>query len=433
MGARLLQPTLTAGEISPSLWGRVDLARYASGLKQCRNFIVRPYGGVENRPGLYFCADTELDASVDAGIHRVIPFVYSTEVAYQLVLGDEHVRVLSEGSPVLPATTAYSAVTTYGLDVYVTDAGITYRSLQAGNLANTPATSPAWWVADAGLQFSAPWAAADIFDLKFTQSADVMWFTHPDYPPTELRRLAVNEFEVREFVTKEGPFLELNNDEAFQVAAGGVQGTVTITSTKDMFTANAIGSLLYIESKNLGQVKPWVVGDRSVAVGDQRRNDGKTYKATDIPAAGTWHETGPRAPIHDTGRTWDGAGDTKTNGVDTWSVGIEWEYVDSGYGVVKIIGVTNARTATAEVQKRLPQQVVGGAGAVGLSWTLSGDGVTTVFSIVGALYGVYTVTIDGADVQQDPNYVPPDPGTDGGSTNAPTRDDGGYNTSTRLP
>lgn len=432
MGAHLLQPSLTAGEISPSLWGRVDLARYAAGLKQCRNFIVRPYGGVENRPGFEFCVDAEPTTAGDAGVHRVIPFVYSTETSYQLVLGHQHIRVLSGGEPVVPVTTAWSNLTTYALDQYVTDGGVTYRSLQAGNLNHSPAGSPTWWVADSGLQFTTPWDGADIFDLKFTQSADVMWFTHNDYPPTQLRRLLVNSFEVSEFETKEGPFLELNSDEAKQVAASGVLGTVTITANADIFTSNAIGSLFYIETKNLGQVKPWVVGDRSVALGDQRRNDGKTYRAVTIPAAGTWHETGPRAPVHETGRVWDGAGDTKTNGVDTWSVGIEWEYVDSGYGVVKITQVASPTSATATVMKRLPQQVVGGAGAAALSWTLSGDGVTRTFPIVGAVYGVYTVTINGVNVQQDPNYTPPDPGTDGGQNDGGLNDVG-YNTSTRIP
>ena len=50
MGSRLMQPTLTAGEVSPSLHARVDINRYAAGLKRCRNFIVRPYGGAETTP-----------------------------------------------------------------------------------------------------------------------------------------------------------------------------------------------------------------------------------------------------------------------------------------------------------------------------------------------------------------------------------------------
>jgi hypothetical protein len=413
MGTKLLQPTLTAGEVSPALHGRVDITRYGSGLRKCRNFIVRPYGGVENRTGFQF-VDGARGATVSTGIHRVIPFTYSTEVAYVLVLGDHLVRFLSNGAAVTPATTAWSNVTTYALDQYVTSGGVTYRSLQAGNLNHNPAASPTWWVADAGLQMTTPWAAADIFSLRFSQSADEVYVAHPSYPTRELRRLTANSFEIRLFANKEGPFLDLNPDESSKVAATGTQGTVTVAANRDIFTANSIGSLFYIENKNLGQVKPWVVGDRDVALNALRRSDGKTYRAVTIPAVGTWHETGPRQPVHEAGRAWDGAGSSKTNGVDTWSVGIEWEYVDGGYGVVQILSLNSASSVQALVTKRLPEQVVGGPGGATNTWPLVGDGVTRTFSLPGLGYGVVAVTINGTSVQPDPNYVPPQPGTGGG-------------------
>lgn len=407
MGVRLLQPTMTAGEVSPSLYGRVDIARYGAGLRRCRNFIVRPYGGVENRTGLRFVADC-----VGALDHRVVPFVYSTEIAYVLVLGDRFIRFSSGGAEVAPSATAYGAATTYALDQYVTSGGITYRSLQAANTGNTPATSPTWWVADTGLQITTPWTAAQIRAVRYTQSADVLYFTHPDLPPRELRRLTANSFELRLYENKEGPFLDLNNDESLVVSASGQQGTVTLTASAALFTANAVGSLFYLETKDLGQVKPWVVGDRSVTVGALRRSDGKTYKAVTVPSGGgsTWTETGPRQPVHEAGRSWDGTGDTKTNGSQTWTVGVEWEYVDSGYGVVQITAVASATSATGTVTKRLPQQVVGGVAAPTNTWNLTGDGTTKTFSIAvpDAGFGVYSVTIAGGSVQSDPNYVPPE-------------------------
>lgn len=408
MGVHLLQPTMTAGEVSPSLYGRVDIARYSSGLRRCRNFIVRPYGGVENRTGLRFVGDVK--GTLD---HRVIPFVYSTEVAYVLVLGDGFVRVYSGGAEVAPPTTAYAGGTTYAKDVYVTSAGITYRSLQAGNTGNTPASSPAWWVADSGLQLSTPWAASQIRDVRYTQSADVLYLTHPDFHPRELRRLTSNSFELRLFANKEGPFLDVNADESVIVSASAAQGTVSLTASHTIFTANAVGSQFYLETKDLGQVKPWVVGERGIAVGTLRRSDGKTYRAVTVPSGGgsTWTETGPRQPVHESGRSWDGPGDTKTNGSQTWTVGIEWEYVDSGYGVVEITAIASGTSATGTVTKRLPAQVVGGVAAPTNTWNLTGDGVTKTFSIAvpDAGFGTFSVTIAGTGVQSDPNYTPPAP------------------------
>lgn len=404
MGAKLLQPTMTGGELAPSLHGRVDIARYMASLKRCRNFIVRPYGGVENRGGMEYCY-----GRVGSDDFRLIPFAYSTDISYVLWFGDEFVRFTSGGAEVTPVAGAYSSMTTYAAGDYVTSGGVIYRSLVNGNNANPPISSPADWVADPGLQISSVWTAEQVGALTYTQSADVLYLAHPDVPTYELRRLTANSFELRLFDAKEGPFRDLNANETIQVAASGVQGTIALTSTKDIFTANAVGALFYLEPKNLGQLLPWVVGDRGIVVGDLRRSDGKTYKAVTVPTVGTWHETGPRQPIHEAGRVWDGGGKSKTNGVDTWSVGIEWEFVDTGYGVCKITEVTDGQNAVAEVTKRLPAQVVGGVGSPANTWTLSGDGTTTQFALAGAGFGVYTVTIAGAAVAGDPNYNPPDP------------------------
>lgn len=49
MAYSIIQPSFSGGEIAPSLYGRVDMAKYATALRKCRNFIVRQYGGAENR------------------------------------------------------------------------------------------------------------------------------------------------------------------------------------------------------------------------------------------------------------------------------------------------------------------------------------------------------------------------------------------------
>lgn len=44
-----IQPSFAGGEIGPSLYGRIDMSKYQVALRKCDNFIVRQYGGVENR------------------------------------------------------------------------------------------------------------------------------------------------------------------------------------------------------------------------------------------------------------------------------------------------------------------------------------------------------------------------------------------------
>lgn len=409
---RLVQPSLTGGEVSPSLYGRVDTARYQVGLRRCRNFIVRPYGGVENRCGFKYTVTSGTAANdASAGVSRVIPFVYSTSTSYVLEMGNLYMRFVSNGAPILATAVAYNAATDYALNSYVTYLGITYRARSGSNLGNTPSTSPAWWYPDTGLQIATPWTESQVFQVRYTQSADVMYLTHPAHPPQELRRTSANTFTLTPYANKEGPFRDVNTNESAIVSASAVTGIVTLTSNTNIFTANAVGALFYLETKNLGQIKPWVVGDRGVVVNALRRSDGKTYKATTVPStpSGGWIETGNRQPIHEDGRAWDGTGDTKTNGSQTWAVGVEWEYQDSGFGIVKISSITSPTVAIGEVQKQLPVHVVGGVGAAGNTWNLVGTGATFTFTIAGATDGEYRVRIAGAYVPPDPNYDPGQP------------------------
>lgn len=54
-----IQPSFAGGEIGPSLYGRIDMSKYQVALRKCDNFIVRQYGGVENRPGTRFVGEAK--------------------------------------------------------------------------------------------------------------------------------------------------------------------------------------------------------------------------------------------------------------------------------------------------------------------------------------------------------------------------------------
>lgn len=371
MGTKIIQPSFAGGELSPDCYGRVDLARYGTSVRTGKNFIVRPYGGLSNRPGFQFLGEVK-DSATRV---RLIPFEYSTEVAYVIELGDGYMRFWANGALVLDDGDPVEVVT--------------------------------------------PWAEADLSAVRFTQSADAMWFTHPSYPPQRLLRTAATTFVLAAYDTREGPFGSINADEAVTVTVTAKTGNVTVTANADIFTADMVGSAIYIEAKTLGQVRPWTQGDRGVSVGDLCRSDGKTYKAVTVPSGADWTETGSFRPVHDFGRAWDGRGDDdeRTNGSQTWKVGIEWEYQDSGYGIVLITGFTDAKTVTGVVQRQLPDSVVGGLGSPGGTWTFSGNGSTKVFSITGATSNSvldYTVTINGIPIQPNPFYTPP-PGSGGGA------------------
>ena len=97
MGSSLIQASFTGGELSPSLYGRVDLARYGTSLKTCRNFIVQAYGGVRNRAGTKFLAEV----ASSSRRHRLIPFAFSTTQTYVLEFGHQTMRVYKDGGQVV--------------------------------------------------------------------------------------------------------------------------------------------------------------------------------------------------------------------------------------------------------------------------------------------------------------------------------------------
>ncbi|CAB1223472.1 hypothetical protein SFB10_3566 [Serratia liquefaciens] len=318
MTTSLIQPSFAGGEVSPSLYGRVDLEKYQTSLRRCRNFIVRQYGGVENRPGTRYVAPAKFPDRKC----RLIPFQFNTEQTYVLEVGDHYFRVFMDGAQVV-----YSSGASVGQPVDV----------------------------------ATPWAAGDIDLLKYTQSADVMTVCHPNYPPMEIQRYAHDDWRTAAVVTVSGPFANVNIDEAITVYASATSGTVTLTASASIFKSWHVGSLFYMEQKNVDTVGRWVTGE-AVSLDNICRYQENYYRCVDV---GERSHTGPVAPSHTTGDSWDG---WAVAGSDAY--GVKWRYLHSGRGICRITAVSgDGLTATADVVIRkdgeieLPGQVVGESSA----------------------------------------------------------------------
>jgi hypothetical protein len=99
MPARYPITNFSRGEFGPQLYGRVDVPHYGAGAKQLINFHVQRYGGVRFRDGFRFVApifEPDLNATV-----KLLPFQYSIEQAYVLVMQDEKMNVSALGGMVL--------------------------------------------------------------------------------------------------------------------------------------------------------------------------------------------------------------------------------------------------------------------------------------------------------------------------------------------
>ena len=95
--ASRLQTNFTAGEISPRLFARVDIEKYAAGAAAIENMIVLPHGGLARRPGTHF-----VDAVKDSSkFTRLIPFELSATLAYVLQFGEGYIRFHTNHSIVI--------------------------------------------------------------------------------------------------------------------------------------------------------------------------------------------------------------------------------------------------------------------------------------------------------------------------------------------
>jgi hypothetical protein len=185
--ARLPQRAFGGGEVSPEMYGRFDDAKYQSGLALCRNFIPKPQGPAENRAGFAFVHEVK-DSSKKT---RLIPFTYSTTQTMVIELGNGYVRFHTQGSVLLAGSpAAYSGATAYVVGDLVTNGGTTYYCI-APTTGNAPPNVTYWYALPAAGEYEipTPYAEADLFDVHYVQSADVLTLTHPNYAPRELRRL----------------------------------------------------------------------------------------------------------------------------------------------------------------------------------------------------------------------------------------------------
>ncbi|MCC8189349.1 MAG: hypothetical protein LIP77_01760, partial [Planctomycetes bacterium] len=88
----LSQLSFNGGELAPALYGRYDLARYATGVALAENIVMRPHGGGYKRVGTS-CITEALD---DDKPIKLIPFRFSVVQSYMLEFGDRKMRIIKD-------------------------------------------------------------------------------------------------------------------------------------------------------------------------------------------------------------------------------------------------------------------------------------------------------------------------------------------------
>jgi hypothetical protein len=272
----------TGGELSPRLDGRNDLTKYAAGCKTLENFVVYPHGAAARRPGTTFVAEVANSANKT----RLIPFEFSTTQTYMLEFSNLKMRVYKDRGSVLEGDKTISAITKANPAV-VTATGHSYsngdevvisgvvgmtevngkRFLVANKATNTFeltdkdgtninsstfTTYTSGGVANKVFEITTPYTTAQLFDLKFAQSADVMYITHPSHEVEKLSRTAHTAWTLTDVDFTNGPYMDANittttlNPASHTVGTGVavVASAVTGINSGSGFLSTDVGRLL---------------------------------------------------------------------------------------------------------------------------------------------------------------------------------------------
>ncbi len=194
---KLNRMSFNAGEISPVLWWRSDLAKYKSSCQRVENFISLPQGGVRRRFGsenVFKLSDSLLSNG------RVISWEVDRETYFQCVFLDTTIQIFNA------------------------DGGL------VETITGTPYT-------DDKLQ-----------DIYYKQVYDKMFLCHPDVPVQELTRTASTDWTLGEYEFNPQPFDEYNTDE-IEITPTLISGfNYTLTANSNIFNSLDVGRVIKIDS-----------------------------------------------------------------------------------------------------------------------------------------------------------------------------------------
>ena len=242
---------MSAGEVSPLLWGRTDYQRVQTGLRRALGFVPLRQGGVTRAPGTIWRGNTRSESQA-----RLIAFQFAADDAVVLEFTNLRMRVWRYGALVMDGGSPYELVT--------------------------------------------PYNAAAIARLKWVQSADVIYFVDGALPPQRLARFALDNWTIIDANFQRGPFAAENADAAVTIQSSGVSGSVTLTGSGSPFEAAHVGTVFQLRVIDDDTIPTWT-GNTAVSVNDMMRYDGRIY----VVISGS--DTGVNPPTHREGKVKTGS------------------------------------------------------------------------------------------------------------------------------
>lgn len=209
----VIQPAFNSGEWAPSLYARVDLAKWRTGCALAENFFVDYRGGLSSRAG----TKNVIQAYDSSGAVRLIPFQASVDVGYALEFGDGYIRFHYQGEPVLEPAFNITAATqanpctltipghNYAVGDWILVNGVVGMTQLNGryfvvrtvvgdditlrNMFGNNVNSSSYDVYSSGgtsrkvYTISSPYTSDELFGIKFVQQVSSLILCHPNYEP----------------------------------------------------------------------------------------------------------------------------------------------------------------------------------------------------------------------------------------------------------
>jgi hypothetical protein len=270
----------TAGEFSPLLEGRVDIARYFNSAQIIENFIIEPYGGIRRRPGSVFVAQTKYNTKKV----RLLSFQFSSTENYIIEMGDQYMRFYRDSGTVTEAAFTITGATQANPVVVTTSAAHGYsngdtviiqnvagmtelngrRFLAANVTATTFELTDLFGTNIDGTGFTAytsggtvvrvyeiasPYLEAELFEVQMAQNADIAYMTHNNHPVQILSRLGETNWTINDVEFDPMPFQPINKDNTLTMNPSATTGSITITASSAYFNANMVGADIRIAGK----------------------------------------------------------------------------------------------------------------------------------------------------------------------------------------
>ena len=219
--------------------GRTDFKKYFSGCTRLENFVVLPHGPVTRRPGSYYVSPVKTQTAKT----RLIPFEFSTTQTYILEFGNQYIRFYKD-------------------DGQIESSGSPY-------------------------EISSPYLTAELFDIKFAQSADVMYLVHNNHSVRKLSRTGHTSWSLTETEFTNGPYLDANTSTTTMAPSATTGSSITITASSSTFVSTDVNRLISFSN---GHAKITAFGS-ATSVTAEVKDDFDNTNAVEDWKLGAWSTT----------------------------------------------------------------------------------------------------------------------------------------------